>query len=66
MLVDLNRLYFDYQLSLIKAQEAATVAVRQGHETEAARIAGCIGHRQAKLGAAAPCAWMARAWEQPA
>jgi hypothetical protein len=64
--VDLNRLYFDYQLSLIRAQEAATSELRQGHESEAARIAGCIGNRQTRLGAAAACAWMARAWEQPA
>ena len=64
--MDLNRLYFNYQLSLIKAQEAATSEARRGHESEAARIAGRIGHRQAKLGAAAACAWMARAWEQPA
>jgi len=64
--VDLNRLYFDYQLSLIKADEAATADLRQGHEVEAARIAERIGQKQTRLGAAAACAWIARAWEQPA
>ena len=64
--MDLNRLYFDHQVSLIRAEEAATVASREGFESEAARIAGRIGHKQARLGAAAACAWIARAWEQPA
>jgi len=62
--VDLNRLYFDYQLSLLNATAAATPDLRHGHEIEAARIAGCIGHKQTKLGAAAACAWIARASEQ--
>jgi hypothetical protein len=64
--MDLNRFYFDYQLSLIKADEAATCDLRQGHQVEAARIAGCIGLWQARLGAAAANAWIARAWGQPA
>ena len=63
--MDLNRLYFDYQLLLIKANEAATPDLRHGHESEAARIAGCIGHKQTKLGAAAACACVARAWGPP-
>ena len=62
--MDINRLYFDHQLSLIKVMEAATPDLRHGHESEAARIAGCIGHKQTKLGAAAACAWMARASEK--
>jgi hypothetical protein len=59
--LDLNRLYFDHQLSLIKAQEAVTSAQRRDHESDAASIAGRIAHRQGLLGASA-----ARAWEQPA
>lgn len=64
--MDLNQLYFDHQVSLIKAQDSATPRQREDHETEAARIAGRISHRQTKLGAAAACAWMARAGEQAA
>jgi hypothetical protein len=59
--VDLNRLYFDHQLALIKADEAATAGTRRRHQGEAARIAACIGDRQRRLGAAA-----ASTWEQPA
>jgi hypothetical protein len=64
--MDFNRLYFDHQLSLIKAREATTGEARRRHEADAARIAGCIGHKQTKLGAAAACSWGAGGWEQPA
>jgi hypothetical protein len=64
--VDLNQLYFDHQVQLIRAERAPTSAVRRNHEVEAAVIAGRIGQRQIKLGAAASCAWMARSWRHPA
>ena len=57
--MDLNQLYFDHQITLIRADGAATSAARRGHEAEAALIAGRIGQRQVRLGAAAACAWMA-------
>jgi len=61
--MDLNRLYFDHQVSLIEAEKASTSALRRDHESEAARIAAVIGHKQVNLGAAAACAWIARACE---
>lgn len=59
--MDLNQLYFDHQIQLIRADGAVSDEARAGHELAAARIAGCIGQRQARLGAAAACAWMAHA-----
>jgi hypothetical protein len=61
--MDLNQFYFDHQVSPVKAEEAARSALRRGHESDASRIAGRIGHKQASLGAAAACAWIARACE---
>ena len=62
--MDLNQLYFDHQILLIKADGAASPSVRLGHEAAAAMVAERIGQRQVRLGAAAACAWMARAWRQ--
>ena len=59
--MDLNQLYFDHQITLIRADGATTPEARRDHETDAAQIAGRIGLRQARLGAAAACAWMANA-----
>lgn len=59
--MDLNQLYFDHQVLLIQADGAATPEARCDHEIAAALIAGSIGQRQAKLGAAAACAWIAHA-----
>lgn len=59
--MDLNQLYFDHQILLIQADGATTPEARRAHEIEAARVACSIGQRQAKLGAAAACAWMAHA-----
>lgn len=59
--MDLNQAYFDHQIHLIRAGDAPTLEVRRDHEIAAARIAGSIGQRQAKLGAAAACAWMGHA-----
>jgi hypothetical protein len=50
--MDLNKLYFDHQILLIRAQRAATPAVRHRHKAEAALIAGRIRQRQVTLGAA--------------
>lgn len=57
--LDLNQLYFDHQVSLIRAQGATTGEVRRHHQNEASGIAGCIGQVQGKIGAAAAYAWMA-------
>lgn len=59
--MDLNQLYFDHQIQLIRADGAVTSEARRSHEHEAAQIADRIGQRQARLGAAAACAWMAHA-----
>lgn len=64
--VDLNQAYFDHQISLIRADEAETPCLEQAHLREAGSIAGRIGARQSKLGAAAACAWMRHATVQPA
>ena len=64
--MDLNQLYFDQQMSLIRAQESATPEQRREHESEAMRIDRRIRHLQGKLGAAAACALMARGSGQPA
>jgi hypothetical protein len=47
--MDLNRLYVDHQVSLIRPQDAGTAELRRGHA--------------AGLGAAAACAWVARSRE---
>jgi hypothetical protein len=59
--VDLNKLYFDHQIQLIRADGAANEEARAGYALAAAEIAGRIGQKQARLGAAAACAWMAHA-----
>ena len=59
--MDLNQLYFDHQVLLMRADGAATPEARGDHEIAAARIAGSIGQRQVRLGAAAACAWIAHA-----
>lgn len=64
--MDLNQLYHDHQVSLIRAQDSATPQARDGHEAEAGRLAGHIQNLQGKLGAAAACALMARIGERAA
>ncbi len=64
--MDLNQLYFDHQISLMKAHGASTSQGRRSHEDEADRLANRIGQLQGRLGAAAACAWMVRFAEQPA
>ncbi|MFC4255709.1 hypothetical protein GRI97_17505 [Altererythrobacter xixiisoli] len=55
--MDLNSLYFDHQLLLIRARRAASVGIRRQYEVEASYIAGRIGGMQRKLGAAAALTW---------
>ena len=58
--MDLNQLYFDQQVSLIKAQESVSAELRREHECRAGRIDLRIRDLQATLGAAAACALTAR------
>ena len=55
--MDLNRLYFDHQLSLMRASRSATCDGRRRHVSRALRIAGRIGSAQRTLGAAAAMDW---------
>lgn len=55
--MDLNRLYFDHQVSLMHAARPATCAMRRDHVLRASRIAGRIGSVQRALGAKAASAW---------
>ena len=55
--MDLNQLYFDHQLLLIRAKGAASCVVRHEHEAGASRIARRIGRMQRRLGAAAASKW---------
>lgn len=64
--MNLNQLYFDHQLSLIRADAADGAGPEGGHRREAARIAGRIGERQSALGAPAADDWMRQAAEQAA
>lgn len=59
--MNLNQLYFDHQMSLIRADGANTPCLRQRHEHHAAQIAGRIGRLQSTLGAEAACSWHALA-----
>lgn len=64
--MDLNQLYFDHQISLIRADAADTPRLAHGHQREAASIAGRIGGRQDALGAGAAGGWMRHAGERAA
>jgi len=55
--MDLNRKYSDHQKALIKASAASTEQARSANLADAKEIAGQIGGYQARLGAAASCAW---------
>jgi hypothetical protein len=63
--VDLNRLYFDHQLSLMAASRAATCDTRRRHAARASSIAGEIGSAQRALGAAAAASWEFQARSRP-
>jgi hypothetical protein len=55
--VDLNRLYFDHQLLLMKAQDAPSSVRQLEFRIEASDIAGRISRSQRCLGAAAAPQW---------
>ena len=55
--MDLNQLYFDHQVLLIKAARADTCAARHEHEVSASHVAGRIGCMQRAVGASAAPAW---------
>jgi len=59
--VDLNQLYFDHQILLMKAYRAPSPSGRHGFEAAASCVAGRIGSLQGALGAAAAPAWRALA-----
>jgi hypothetical protein len=59
--VDLNQLYFDHQILLMKAHKAPSPGGRRGFEAAASCVAGRIGSVQGTLGAAAAPAWRALA-----
>lgn len=63
--MDLNRLYFDHQLSLMRASRSATCGGRRRHVSRALRIAGRIGFAQRSLGAAAATDWEIQARPLP-
>ena len=64
--VDFNQLYFEHQISLIRADAARTPCVEQRHRVAAASIAGRIGDRQHALGALAAGGWMRQGAERAA
>lgn len=55
--MDLNQLYFDHQLLLIKALRSDSAGARHEHEVGASHVAGRIGCMQRSLGAAAAPVW---------
>lgn len=57
--MDLNRKYSDHQEQVLLASAAPAGTVRETHLGHATEIAGQIATYQARLGAAAACAWSA-------
>lgn len=55
--MDLNKLYFDHQLLLMKARRPGTSQIRGEHLAAARAIAGRIATFQRGLGAASAAAW---------
>jgi hypothetical protein len=58
--VDLNQLYFDHQITLMRASAASNLCVRAGFQDEAAGIAARIERDLRMRGAAAAGGWEAR------
>ena len=58
--MDLNRLYFDHQISLMRATGARDCHVREAHMDEAAILAQHIEHFQRTRGAPAAFRWEVR------
>ncbi len=63
-IVDLNRLYFDHQLLLMKARDARSSVRRLEFQIEASDVAGRISRSQRRLGAAAAPQWQLLAGAQ--
>ena len=59
--MDLNQLYFDHQLLLMRAARAPTDALRRNHEMAAVKVAGHVRTMQRTLGASAAGTWDAPA-----
>ncbi|MBT2133630.1 hypothetical protein KK137_04720 [Croceibacterium sp. LX-88] len=59
--MDLNQLYFDHQILLIKAGRASSAELRHEHEVSASHIAGRIGCMQRSMGASGAPSWDALA-----
>jgi hypothetical protein len=57
-IMDLNQLYFDHQIAVMRAGSALSCELRRDRQSDASLIAGRIGCMQRALGAGA-----ARAWE---
>ena len=57
-IMDLNQLYFDHQLAVMRAGSTLSYELRRDRQLDASLIAGRIGSMQRALGADA-----ARAWE---
>ncbi len=55
--MDLNQLYADHQLLLMRARQALSSEARRGHEIGASLVAGRIGCIQRALGAAGAAVW---------
>ena len=55
--MDLNQLYSDHQVLLVRAAHSATSALRRQHAFGATLIAGRIGCMQRAMGAAAATQW---------
>jgi len=55
--MDLNRLYFQHQISLIQVSSAEDLATRIGHQAEADGFARTIERFQRGKGAGAAAAW---------
>ena len=59
--MDLNQLYFDHQLLLMRAARAPTDALRRNHELAAVNVARHVRTMQRTLGASAAGTWDALA-----
>jgi hypothetical protein len=55
--VDLNKLYFDHQLLLMKVRQAPTWHKQSQHFARALHLAASIGRVQRDLGATAASGW---------
>ena len=64
--MDLNKLYFDHQIALMRAGSAGPGELRRDRQFDASLIAGRIGCMQRSLGAGAARGWESLAVPDPA